>query len=145
MPPAGPRHSLPSAVPGLWPGRVHNQCFKTQGFFLFISLSRTKTDHLNATQTTHTNLQPKLFLKVIYLLVKRSNRFPSPDPWRPRAGDRQPSCNSWPQPLGQALETSLLCRLQAQTLPDATQPIGKIYPFSKMPCCAVKLWGLKDD
>ena len=29
-------------------------------------------------------------------------------------------------------ETSLLRRLQAQTLPDATPPIGKIYPFSKM-------------
>ena len=27
---------------------------------------------------------------------------------------------------------SLLRRLQAQTLPDATQPIGKINPFSKM-------------
>ena len=27
---------------------------------------------------------------------------------------------------------SLLRRLQAQTLPDATPPIGKIYPFSKM-------------
>ena len=30
------------------------------------------------------------------------------------------------------LYTSLLRRLQAQTLPDATQPIGKIYPFTKM-------------
>ena len=27
---------------------------------------------------------------------------------------------------------SLLLRLQAQTLPDATPPIGKIHPFSKM-------------
>ena len=30
------------------------------------------------------------------------------------------------------LETSLLRRLQAQTLPDATSPVGKIYPFTKM-------------
>ena len=30
------------------------------------------------------------------------------------------------------LETSLLRRLQAQTLPDATPPIGNIYPFTKM-------------
>ena len=29
-------------------------------------------------------------------------------------------------------KTSLLRRLQAQTLPDATPPIGKIYPFTKM-------------
>jgi len=29
-------------------------------------------------------------------------------------------------------QTSLLRRLQAQTLPDATPPIGKIYPFIKM-------------
>ena len=29
-------------------------------------------------------------------------------------------------------QTSLLRRLQAQTLPNATPPIGKIYPFSKM-------------
>ena len=28
--------------------------------------------------------------------------------------------------------TSLLRRLQAQTLPDATPPVGKINPFSKM-------------
>ena len=28
--------------------------------------------------------------------------------------------------------TSLLRRLQAQTLPNKTPPIGKIYPFSKM-------------
>ena len=28
--------------------------------------------------------------------------------------------------------TSLLRRLQAQTLPNATQPIGKINPFSKI-------------
>jgi hypothetical protein len=28
-------------------------------------------------------------------------------------------------------ETSLLRRLQAQTLPDATPPIVKIHPFSK--------------
>ena len=30
------------------------------------------------------------------------------------------------------VETSLLRKLQAQTLPDATPPIGKIHPFSKM-------------
>ena len=30
------------------------------------------------------------------------------------------------------IKTSLLRRLQAQTLPDATPPIGRIYPFSKM-------------
>ena len=29
-------------------------------------------------------------------------------------------------------ETSLLRRLQAQTLPGATPPIGKIYPFTKI-------------
>ena len=29
-------------------------------------------------------------------------------------------------------ETSLLRRLQAQTLPDATRPIGKIHPFRKI-------------
>ena len=29
-------------------------------------------------------------------------------------------------------ETSLLRRLQAQTLPDATPPIATIYPFIKM-------------
>ena len=29
-------------------------------------------------------------------------------------------------------QTSLLHRLLAQTLPDATPPIGKIQPFSKM-------------
>ena len=31
----------------------------------------------------------------------------------------------------QAVETSLLRMLQAQTLPGATSPIGKIHPFSK--------------
>ena len=30
------------------------------------------------------------------------------------------------------VKTSLLRRLQAQTLPDATPPIGKIHTFSKM-------------
>ena len=30
------------------------------------------------------------------------------------------------------METSLLRRLQGQTLPDATPPVGKIYPFTKM-------------
>ena len=29
-------------------------------------------------------------------------------------------------------ETSLLRRMQAQTLPDATPPIGKLHPVSKM-------------
>ena len=29
-------------------------------------------------------------------------------------------------------KTSLLRRLQAQTIPDATPPIGKIHPLSKM-------------
>jgi hypothetical protein len=31
-----------------------------------------------------------------------------------------------------ALKTSLLRRLQAQTLPNEAPPIGKIHPFSKM-------------
>ena len=31
-----------------------------------------------------------------------------------------------------AKKTSLLRRLQAQTLPDATPPAGKIHPFSKI-------------
>ena len=31
-----------------------------------------------------------------------------------------------------SIETSLLRRLQAQTLPDEAPPIGKIHPFSKM-------------
>ena len=35
-------------------------------------------------------------------------------------------------PMSRTKETSLLCRLQSQTLPDATQPIGKIHPFSKI-------------
>ena len=30
------------------------------------------------------------------------------------------------------LKTSLLRRLQAQTLPDATPRVGKIHPFSKI-------------
>ena len=30
------------------------------------------------------------------------------------------------------IERSLLRRLQAQTLPDATPPMSKIYPFTKM-------------
>ena len=46
------------------------------------------------------------------------------------------STYTWKQPRIQnhlyVLKTSLLCRLQAQTLPDATPPIGKIHPFSKM-------------
>ena len=32
----------------------------------------------------------------------------------------------------QTFKTRLLCSLQAQTLPDATSPIGKIHPFSKI-------------
>ena len=31
--------------------------------------------------------------------------------------------------MNKTKKTSLLRRLQAQTLPDATPPIGKIYPF----------------
>ena len=31
-----------------------------------------------------------------------------------------------------AYKTSLLHRLQVQTIPDATPPIGKNHPFSKM-------------
>ena len=38
-------------------------------------------------------------------------------------------------------ETSLLRRLQAQTLPDATPPIGKIYPFTKMAVTCEPLMG----
>ena len=34
--------------------------------------------------------------------------------------------------FGGSNKTSLLRRLQAQTLPDATPPIDKIHPFSKM-------------
>ena len=30
------------------------------------------------------------------------------------------------------ISTSLLRRLQAQTLPNATSPIGKVHPFSKI-------------
>ena len=30
------------------------------------------------------------------------------------------------------LKTSLLRKLQAQTLPDATPPVGEIHPFSKL-------------
>ena len=33
---------------------------------------------------------------------------------------------------GACLKTSLLRRLQAQTLPDAASPIGKVHPFSKI-------------
>ena len=32
----------------------------------------------------------------------------------------------------QPVEKSVLRRLEVQTLPDATPPIGKIYPFTKM-------------
>ena len=35
------------------------------------------------------------------------------------------------QLISKCFKTSLLRRLQAQTLPDATPPIGKIYPFTK--------------
>ena len=34
--------------------------------------------------------------------------------------------------IGFTILTSLLRRLQAQTLPDEAPPIGKIYPFTKM-------------
>ena len=34
--------------------------------------------------------------------------------------------------IGAEVKTSLLRRLQAQALPDATQPIGKIHPFNKI-------------
>ena len=37
----------------------------------------------------------------------------------------------WLKTYGNA-QTSLLRRLQTQTLPNATQPIGKIHPFSKI-------------
>ena len=37
-----------------------------------------------------------------------------------------------PKRPGGWIKTSLLRRLQAQTLPDATPPIGKIHPFSNM-------------
>ena len=39
-------------------------------------------------------------------------------------------------------KTSLLSRLQAQTLPDATPPIGKIHPFSKMDVTFEPLMGV---
>ena len=39
------------------------------------------------------------------------------------------------------IETSLLRRLQAHTLPDATPPIGKIHPFSKMALTLEPLMG----
>jgi hypothetical protein len=38
-------------------------------------------------------------------------------------------------------ETSLLRRLQAQTLPDEAPPIGKIHPFSKMAITFEQLMG----
>ena len=34
--------------------------------------------------------------------------------------------------LGLFREKSLLCRLQAQTLPNATPPLGKIPPFTEI-------------
>ena len=44
-----------------------------------------------------------------------------------------PKNYSYPLGLNMILnETSLLRRLQAQTLPDATPPRGQIHPFSKM-------------
>ena len=36
------------------------------------------------------------------------------------------------QQMHTPLKTSLLRKLQTQTLPDATSPIGKIHPFSKI-------------
>ena len=41
------------------------------------------------------------------------------------------------------IKTSLLRRLQAQTLPDATPPIGQIHPFSKMAVTSEPLMGFK--
>ena len=40
------------------------------------------------------------------------------------------------------MKTSLLRRLQAQTLPDDTPPIGKIHPFSKLAITCEPLMGL---
>ena len=39
---------------------------------------------------------------------------------------------SWTLFLFKSLKRSLLCRLQAQNLSNATSPIGQIHPFSKM-------------
>ena len=48
--------------------------------------------------------------------------------------------------LGKAIKikTSLLRRLQAQTLPEATPPIGQIHPFSKMAVTFEPLKGCRD-
>ena len=53
---------------------------------------------------------------------------------------RKGSATNWATPsflspialLCEERKTSLLRRLQAQTLPDATPPIGKIHPFIKI-------------
>ena len=37
-----------------------------------------------------------------------------------------------PLKITKCFKTSLLCRLQAQTLPDEAPPIGKIHRFSKI-------------
>ena len=47
-------------------------------------------------------------------------------------GPTSSSCRTAPATTGLVKITSLLRRLQAQTLPDAAPPIGKIHPFSKM-------------
>ena len=51
-----------------------------------------------------------------------------------------PKLNFFPPDM--TTETSLPRRLQAQTLPDATQPIGKIHPFNKMALTFEPLLGL---
>ena len=37
-------------------------------------------------------------------------------------------------------QTSLLCRLQAQTLPDATPSVGKMHPFGKIVVNFEPIW-----
>ena len=44
----------------------------------------------------------------------------------------KPSENTEDKHILQHLKTSLLRRLQAQTLPDATPPLGKILLFTKI-------------
>ena len=56
--------------------------------------------------------------------------------WWPRTDGRSELRPSTDTPAYDTLHTlplvtCLLRRLQAQTLPDATPPIGKIYPFTK--------------
>ena len=52
------------------------------------------------------------------------------DEWRNHLINDRGVCRTAPATPG--LLTSLLRRLQAQTLPDAIPPIGKIHPFSKI-------------